>query len=150
MKLSEALIVRADIQKHISDLLVRICSNARTQEGEPLAEYPDRLIKEMNEATEQLCSLVQRINKTNCMTEFENGTLSDGIAKRDILMKQIAAYQKIYTASTEKENRYSRSELRFVCNVDITEFRKTLDRLAAECRELDIRIQAANWATELL
>jgi hypothetical protein len=47
-------------------------------------------------------------------------------------------------------DRYSRSEVKFRSTVDVATIQRRADELARDARELDVRIQAANWATELL
>ena len=46
-------------------------------------------------------------------------------------------------------SRYSRSELRSLSAVNISEVRKEADKIAQRCRELDIQIQQANWSQDL-
>jgi hypothetical protein len=46
-------------------------------------------------------------------------------------------------------SRYSRSELRYVSAVNIADIRKEADKLAQNCRQLDILVQQANWSHEL-
>ena len=48
MKLAEALNLRADLAKRISQLSVRLQNNALVQEGEKPAENPNELIAELN------------------------------------------------------------------------------------------------------
>ncbi len=48
MKLAEALSLRADLQKRISQLEVRLKNNDRIQEGEEPAENPQELMEELN------------------------------------------------------------------------------------------------------
>ena len=51
---------------------------------------------------------------------------------------------------TEREDRYNRNEIKYVRVVDVKEFRRVYDRSAAMLRELDLKIQAAGWVTELI
>ena len=46
--------------------------------------------------------------------------------------------------------RSTRSELRYVTDLSVTELRGQADRVARELRELDTLIQQANWNTELV
>lgn len=50
---------------------------------------------------------------------------------------------------TEREDRFGRSEIRYVRTVDVSDFRKELDRYSKELRELDNTIQSLNWTVEL-
>lgn len=49
MKLAEALILRADAQKRLSELKKRLLDNAKVQEGDQPAEKPADLIQQMEE-----------------------------------------------------------------------------------------------------
>jgi hypothetical protein len=46
--------------------------------------------------------------------------------------------------------RQLRSELREITDVPVAALRQEADDLAKQHREIDLRIQAANWATELV
>jgi uncharacterized protein DUF6847 len=46
--------------------------------------------------------------------------------------------------------RQMRSELRYVSAVTVSELRTAADEAARQHRELDVRIQQANWATDLM
>lgn len=63
MKLAEALSLRADLQKRISQLEVRLKNNARIQEGEEPAEDPRGLMDELNNNLNDLETLIFRINR---------------------------------------------------------------------------------------
>ena len=69
MKLAEALQERADINRKIEQLKVRLNNNVLVQEGEKTAEDPDQLKQELDRSIERLAYLMARINKTNCETE---------------------------------------------------------------------------------
>jgi hypothetical protein len=150
MKLAEALILRADSQKRIEQLKLRLLSNAKVQEGDEPAEEPQKLLAEFEQVTEELTRLMQRINRTNATTELEPGmTLSDALAVRDVLRLKHRVYRDLAQAATVTQDRYSRSEVKFKSAVKVGEVQKQADRLAQEHRELDARIQALNWHVEL-
>jgi hypothetical protein len=97
-----------------------------------------------------LVRLIQQINRTNAATAFENGdTLSDALARRDVLRLRQAAYRSLADAATIEHSRFTRSEVRFLSTVQVGAIQRRADELAQEYRELDARIQAANWATEM-
>ena len=56
MKLAEALNLRADISKRISQLSERLNANSKVQEGEEPSEDPKELLEELDRLTEQLSS----------------------------------------------------------------------------------------------
>jgi len=65
MKLAEALMLRADIQKRIDQLKQRLLRNVKVQEGDRPAENPEALLSELERLLSELRQLIQRINKTN-------------------------------------------------------------------------------------
>ena len=46
--------------------------------------------------------------------------------------------------------RYSRSEVKFKSTVSVSEMQSQVDALSREYRELDSRVQEANWSIELV
>ena len=86
MKLAEALLERKDLKTKVENLRARAVQSALVQEGDVPAEAPTELLREMNEAIEQLGVLIRRINATNNATQLPNGTtISDAIVQRDML-----------------------------------------------------------------
>ena len=69
MKLATALSERADLQRRISELGVRLNNNAKVQEGEKPAEEPAALLAELDGCMTRFEELVARINKTNNETK---------------------------------------------------------------------------------
>jgi hypothetical protein len=151
MKLAEALVLRADHQRRMGELRQRLLLNARVQEGDRPAENPQALIDELERTAEDLMRLVQRINRTNTATELEPGlTLSDALAVRDSLRLRHTAYRDLAQRATITQDRYSRSEVKFQSAVNVTEIQERADQMAQAQRELDTRLQAANWLTDLV
>lgn len=150
MRLAEALIERAELQKKNAQLLRRIEQNTKVQEGEQPAENPNDLISEYEENMERLEWLIKKINLTNSSTVFDGGTISDGIAKRDCIGLKIKAYKNIYESATIVQERYSQKEVKFVRIIDAEKIQHTINTLAKEYRELDTKLQEQNWTVELL
>ena len=152
MKLAEALILRADCQKRIAQLKARLLTNAKIQEGDAPAETPQDLIAELGRVSAELLDLIKRINRTNSATSFNGGTssLSDALADRDVLAVQRAAYVDLAQTASITQDRYSRSEVKYVSTINVAEIQKRVDDLAKNYRELDTRIQELNWKTELV
>jgi hypothetical protein len=148
MKLAEALIARADLQKKISQLVTRMQSNAKVQEGEVPAEDVAALMDLFEYMSAELEGLVKLINRTNGRTTFGDGTLTDAIAERDSVRSRITAYRALCDEAAIKQDRYSRSEVKYVRCVDMAQLQHTIDALSKRYRELDTAIQAANWTTE--
>lgn len=150
MKLAEALILRADSQKKISQLRQRLSRSAKVQEGEQPPENPQELLAELESALADLTSMIQRINKTNSNTELAGGTLSDALAQRDTLGTKRSVLDGLIQEAAITHNRYSRSEVRFVSTVDIAALQRQVDTASQEHRLLDAQIQSLNWQVELM
>jgi hypothetical protein len=150
MKLAEALLERADAQRRYTQMDERLKRFAKVQEGDKPAEQPRVLLSEMNGIAARVMELVQRINRTNNMTAFESGkSLADVLAERDALAMQRNTYAELAKAATVTQDRYLKSEMKFVSTVDIAVTQKEADDMARRYRELDAKIQALNWTTEL-
>jgi hypothetical protein len=150
MKLAEALILRADHQKRIEQLKQRLVRNAKVQEGERPAEDPAPLIEELNETVHGLLTLIQQINSTNAATEIERGkTISDAIAERDLLRIRHTIYRDLAQAGTVTQDRLTKSEIKFKSTVSVADLQRQADEFARAHRELDAKIQEANWLTDL-
>lgn len=151
MKLAEALVLRADTQNRIADLRRRLSLVARVQEGDRPAEDPQALLAEMDRALDDLTRLIQRINRTNAVVELEPGlTIADALALRDTLGTRHTAYRELAQRATVTQDRYSKSEVRFESTVDAGALQQAADRMARDRRDLDTRIQAANWTVDLI
>ena len=150
MKLAEALILRADCQKKISQLRQRLSRCVKVQEGEQPPEDPQVLLGELSSAIAQLTNLIQRINRTNASTAFELGNLTDALARRDTLAMQRNVLSHLIQDASLTQNRYSHSEVRLVSTVSIANLQQQVDSLAQEYRLLDTQIQSLNWQVEML
>jgi uncharacterized protein DUF6847 len=150
MTLGEALAVRADLQQRVRELRGRLLASAKVQEGEAPPEQPDVLLAELEQAAEQLRSLIARINRTNLTVSLADGeTLTDALARRDVLALRYAMHRELAAAASEQPERYSLREIKLKPTVDVAALRRTVDELARERRELDVALQAANWANSL-
>ena len=152
MRLAEALIQRADYPKRIEQLRQRIVNNAKVQEGDAPAEDPNALLAQMETIAADLQSLIQRINRTNAATTLNEAeqTIADAIAERDIMRVRHGVYLAAAEAGVVRQDRYSKSEVRFQSMVDVAAMQALADDLARAIRELDTRIQEANWRVDLL
>jgi hypothetical protein len=149
MKLAEALILRADHQKRMEQLKQRLIRAAKVQEGDKPPEEPSALLAEVERTAEALLSLIQRINRTNAATAFDEGRLSDALGRRDVLILRRTLYNDLAQAAVIQQTAYSKSEVRFKSTVDVAELQGRADDLARQVRELDARIQGMNWQVEL-
>ena len=151
MKLAEALILRADCQKRFEQLKARALRNVKVQEGDAPAENPLALLPELERVAAELAELIKRINRTNARVAFADGkSIADVLAERDVLALERSLYNDVALAATVTQDRYSRSEVKYVSVVNVMEAQKRADALAKAYREIDARIQELNWQTELV
>ncbi len=139
MKLAEALSLRADLQKRISQLEVRLKNNARIQEGEEPAENPQELMEELNNHLNALETLIFRINKTNMVTLSEGMRLTEMIAKKDVLALRISVLRSVAQSAMGSLERYSANEIRYVRTLDVADLQKQIDSYSRQLRELDVK-----------
>ena len=150
MKLAEALILRADCQKRFEQLKVRILRSAKVQEGDQPAENPQELMDELERVLNELADLIKRINRTNSTTAYQGErTISDALAERDVFALRRGLYADLAQTASVTQDRYTRTEVKYVRTIDVGEAQKQADQLARVYRELDARIQELNWQTEL-
>ena len=123
MKLAEALQLRGDLQKRMMQLSDRLMQNARVQEGEKPAEDPEALLAEYESCAGQLEELMARINRTNCETRTEKGTLTELLAKRDCLKLRVQTYHDFLMSASSLTQRGMRTELRVFSTVPVPEYR---------------------------
>jgi hypothetical protein len=150
MKLAQALILRADTQKRIEQLKVRLLSNTKTQENEKPSEDPKLLLKELDKLTIELFTLICSINLTNSSAKFEGMSLTEMIAKKDALVLKANVLREFATSASQKVDLYSNSEIKILSTVDVAALQKQVDALSKEIRELEMKLQEANWAVELV
>ena len=151
MKLAEALAERSDCQNRIEEMKKRLIRSARVQEGDQPAEDTTELLAETERTFARMLELVSAINRTNSKTEFDNErSISDAIAERDVIGKRRDFLAGIAEAASTRQDRYSKSEVRFVSTVSVGQLQTEVDQLAKGYRELDTRLQELNWKTELI
>ncbi|WP_427138133.1 DIP1984 family protein [Psychrobacillus psychrodurans] len=151
MKLGEALIVRSDYQKRIEQLRNRLLQNAKIQEGESPNEDPYELKKELNQIFSDLKQLIKNINRTNLQTAFDDHqSLADALTERDLLGQERKVYSALLEAATMQQDRYSRTEIKFVTTINVKETQKYVDELSQKHRMLDTKIQEINWLTNVI
>ena len=90
MKLAEALQERADLNQRLEQLRSRLNENALVQEGEEPAEDPLELLQELDNVSSRLEQLISMINLANANTKKDSITITEMIAKKDVLKVHIA------------------------------------------------------------
>jgi hypothetical protein len=151
LKIAEALAERSDCQKRIQQLKDRLANSVRVQEGEEPAEDPSALFEEVDRAFARMLELIRSINRTNAQTDFgDRQTVSDAIAERDAVGKKRDLLTSVAEAARTRQDRYSKSEVKFVATVAVAELQRQIDALSKRFRALDTRIQELNWKTDLM
>lgn len=150
MKLAEALSLKKDLEKRISDLKERLDNAVRVQEGDEPAENPTELLTELNRCLEQLETLIYNINVTNMKVVNEDGkTMTKMLAERDVLNKRIGILRSTFNRAASYGDRYSRNEVRSVATIEAKPLRQELDKFSKQYRELDMTIQRLNFTYDL-
>ncbi|MBA2286622.1 MAG: DIP1984 family protein [Ktedonobacteraceae bacterium] len=151
MKLAEALVLRADIQKRLAQMRVRLQQSALVQEDEQPPENPVELLAELEQLLSQLGAMIARVNRTNLQTLLPDGaTLTDALARRDVLDMRYSMISDLANTAANRIERYGRAEIRKISTVDVAALRRQLDEIARQRRELDTAIQATNWNVDLI
>lgn len=150
MKIAEALILRADIQKRIAQLKTRLNNNAKVQENEEPAENPELLLTELENLISQLNDLIVKINRTNTLSKIDGISLVELIAKKDTLSQKAGILREFIEIASQKVNLYSTTEIKVFSTINVSELQKKLDKLSKEIRETDTKLQQANWTIDLV
>ncbi len=158
-KLAEALVERKAMQDRLTRLHTRLTANAKVQEGDSPDEAPAELLAEAERTLVELRRLTIAINRTNSQTTLAsvgaggNGqTIMEAIAERDRLHAQKQLLDTLSNAARTEPNRgfgATRNEVKWRSTVDVAALQKQIDSVAQAYRNLDTRIQEANWLTEL-
>ena len=151
MKLAEALILRTDSQKRLEQVKHRLLLNSKFQEGESPSEDPKDLEKELQHLLKQLKQIIQRVNRTNLLTPFdEQRSLGDALVERDLIGQERKIYSELLDRASVRHDRYSKTEIKFVTSINVKDTQKHVDELSLKFRLIDTRIQELNWLTELV
>ena len=126
-------------------------------EGESPAEDAARLLVEAEQVLDEFETLIRLINRTNAASALvgeEDGTVTDALARRDVLRLRHAVVTAAAGAAAGRDQRgvarQLRSELKMLSALPVAELRAQADVLAREIREIDVRIQRTNWEVDLL
>ena len=151
MKLGEALRLRSDNYKKIDELRNRAVAGAQIQDGQLAPDSPTELLAQIEQLHGETLHLVQRINRTNVATKLASGqVLADALAERAQYLALRTPFENVASAASTMQQRYLKSEIKIVRTVEPKALRKRVDEFSHKHRTLDIAIQEANWATELL
>ena len=150
MKLAEALQERADLNRRIEQLRYRLNNNVLVQEGEKPLEDPAALLEELESSFTRLEWLIARINLTNCAVKVEGRSLTELIARRDVLSLRADAYRRLVEEASQNTHRAPRTEIKILSAVDVPALQRQADAASRELRLLDNTLQATNWTADLM
>ena len=150
MKLAEALQERADLNRRIEQLRYRLNNNVLVQEGEKPPEDPAALLEELESSFTRLEWLIARINLTNCAVKVEGRSLTELIARRDVLSLRAEAYRRLVEEASQNTHRATRTEIKILSAVDVPALQRQADDASRELRLLDNTLQATNWTADLM
>ncbi len=150
MKLAEALQERADLNRRIEQLRYRLNNNVLVQEGEKPLEDPAALLEELESSFTRLEWLIARINLTNCAIKVEGRSLTELIARRDVLSLRAEAYRRLVEEASQHTHRATRTEIKILSAVDVPALQRQADDASRELRLLDNTLQATNWTADLM
>lgn len=150
MKLAEALQERADLNRRIEQLRYRLNNNVLVQEGEKPLEDPAALLEELESSFTRLEWLIARINLTNCAVKVEGRSLTELIARRDVLSLRAEAYRRLVEEANQNTHRATRTEIKILSAVDVPALQRQADDASRELRLLDNTLQATNWTADLM
>lgn len=150
MKLAEALQERADLNRRIEQLRYRLSNNVLVQEGEKPLEDPAALLEELESSFTRLEWLIARINLTNCAVKVEGRSLTELIARCDVLSLRAEAYRRLVEEASQNTHRATRTEIKILSAVDVPALQRQADDASRELRLLDNTLQATNWTADLM
>ena len=150
MKLAEALQERADLNRRIEQLRYRLSNNVLVQEGEKPLEDPAALLEELESSFTRLEWLIARINLTSCAVKVEGRSLTELIARRDVLSLRAEAYRRLVEEASQNTHRATRTEIKILSAVDVPALQRQADDASRELRLLDNTLQATNWTADLM
>lgn len=163
MRLAEALIERANLNKIAQDLLGRVNANLVVEEGETPDEDPVVLMSELASVQTRFGELVKAINRTNTMATITWSSLgevsiADAVVHRDFLDERVKSLRTILGNLSSNPNRRNdyrmfgeeAERVKYTRLIQPAEVRAEMDALSRARRELDTLIQSANWGTDLI
>ena len=153
MKLGELLSLRADFQKRMQQVQKLLLDNATLQEGDSPTIDPAELLEQYRALAAEHEEIVRRINRANMAAQIvvdgEALALADAVVRRERLARHAGVLRELSARAMPERNRFLRTEVKHVPAFDVSAVLGQADRLSRQHRELDTRIQQANWEIEV-
>ena len=103
-------------------------------------------LQERNDLNQKIAQLKYRLE----LNAVDNLTITELIAKKDVLTSKINSYQSIVNTASNLVGRVSRSEIKVLSNVDVKKIQKEIDKMSKELRIVSNTIEEANWNIEII
>lgn len=156
MKLAEALIEKKALAARLNELQARYLAIAVVEEGEVNEEddTAEGVFTSLQATYEKYERMIVNINQTNNDVLINGVTLMQALARRDVLKSQVHVYNGILSTIRQRNSgrRHYGETVKMVLaeGVVAADIAKMVDTLSQELRVLDVSIQAANWAHDLV
>lgn len=154
MKLGELLAQRADLQKRMQQVQKLVLDNATLQEGDTPTLDPSALLAQYAQLAVEHESVVRLINRTNITARIQIApeilTLADGVVRRERLARHAGLLRDLTARAMPERSRFLRTEVKHVPAFDVAAVMEQADALSREHRELDTKIQRANWEVDVM
>lgn len=151
MKLAEALLIRADMQKKLASLKSRIEKNIQVQEGEKPDEDPQELMKEAQQVNNELHQLISQIQQTNATAMLDDDkSMLAVLIERDTLLERHKIIMSALNKARQLNQRYSPREIKWLVTIPVKDLQKQADDVSGKIRQVNTRIQSANWQIDLV
>ncbi len=150
MKLAEALILRADMQRKLVNINSRIAENVKVQEGDEVSEMPLKLMKEAEELINNLYNLIAHIHHTNATVNLANGkTLLMTMVERDKLKERYRMITYALNKAKTDPNIQYHYQVKWKKTVNVIALQRQAEDIAIKIRNLNMLIQATTWKVDL-
>lgn len=157
MKLAEALQLRKELKKAISQLESKISKSLILQQGTTPLYKVDEKYDELVAKNNELSKLIASINYTNNISKIEDGalgitkaeTISEALIFRDCLQKRLELVKEIVNKGKDDELE-SKDQVRFKSFVDVAFYDTKADELQTQLQELETKLQMINWQVDLI
>lgn len=153
MKLAEALSRRSELVRELSQYMrTDLNNNLFVTEGDPITVDKNAELSHYLSLVDEVETLTIQINRSNNAHVLDNGlTIMEAIARRDMMKHRTSALSTLASnLKVQLRPRYSADELRTVPVADFQPFKTQSDALAKEAKQLDLKLQEANWTFDLI